>query len=147
MYGKGAHDPIPNDPTKKVCEDRVKRIQQIIGGILYYARAVDSTTLSGRSSITSEQAQATEKTKMKVKQLLDYLATMPDTKIRYHKSEMILNIHSDASYLSESRAQSRVAGYYYMGSNPVNGQPVPLNKAICVLGGIFKFVVASAAEA
>jgi hypothetical protein len=32
--------------------------------------------------------------------MVDYLATHPDATIRYHASDMILNIHSDASYLS-----------------------------------------------
>ena len=42
----------------------------------------------------------------RVSQLLDYLATHPDAKIRYHASDMVLNIHSDASYLSEIGAKS-----------------------------------------
>ncbi len=42
----------------------------------------------------------------KVKQLLDYLATYPDATIRFKASDMILNIHSDASYLSKSDARS-----------------------------------------
>jgi hypothetical protein len=37
-------------------------------------------------------------------QLLDYIATHPDAIIRYHASDMILHIHSDASYLSVSSA-------------------------------------------
>ena len=114
---------------------------------MYFARAVNLTNLTGLGSIASKQSQATEQTKKKVKHLLDYLATMPDAKIRYHKSDMVLNIHSNASYLSESRAQSSVTGYYFMGSNPVDRQPIPLNGAIFVLTGILKFVVASAVEA
>ena len=58
-------------------------------------------------------------------------------------------MHSDTSYLSEARACSRVAGYYYMGLTPIDGQPIPFNfnGAVYVFGGILKFVVASAAEA
>jgi hypothetical protein len=29
--------------------------------------------------------------------MLDYLATHPDATIRYHASDMVLHIHSDAS--------------------------------------------------
>ena len=107
-----------------------------MGGVLYYARAVDLTTLPGLSSIASEQAQATEQTEAKVKQLLGYLATRPEAKVRYYRSGMVLNIHSDASYLSEARARSRVAGYFYLRENPVNGQPITLNGAVYVFGGI-----------
>ena len=60
---------------------------------------------------------------------------------------MILNIHSDASYLSETRTRSRVAGKFFMGSTPVKGQPIVLNGAISILCGILKCVVATASEA
>ena len=60
---------------------------------------------------------------------------------------MILNIHSDASYLSEPRARSRIAGDYFLGSKPTHGQPIKLNGAIYTFCGILKFVVALAAEA
>ena len=78
---------------------------------------------------------------------MDYFATHPQATIRYFASEMILNIHSDASYLSESRAQSRTAGHYFLGSIPKKGEPIPINGAIYVHSGILKFVVTSAAEA
>ena len=72
---------------------------------------------------------------------------MPEAKVQYYRSNMVLNIHSDPSYLSKARARSRVAGYFYLGSNPVDGQPITLNGAVYVLGGKLKFVVALAAEA
>ena len=60
---------------------------------------------------------------------------------------MVLNVHSDASYLSETRAQSRVGGYYLLGSNPKENEPIQLNGNVYTLSTILKFVVASAAEA
>jgi hypothetical protein len=48
-------------------------------------------------------------------QLLDYLATHPDAAIRYHASDMILQIHSDTSYLSISNARSRLGGLFFLG--------------------------------
>ena len=57
------------------------------------------------STIANEQTTATEKTERKVLQLLNYLATHPAAKLQYRVSDMILNIHSDASYLSETRGQ------------------------------------------
>ena len=71
-----------------------------MGGVLYYARAVDSTVLPALSSIASEQASATEMTEKKAAQLLNYLATHSKAVVQYYASDMILNIHSDASYLS-----------------------------------------------
>jgi hypothetical protein len=71
---------------------------------LYYARAVDPTVLMPLNDIATEQTKATEKTQAATNQLLDYLATHRDATIRYHASDMILHIHSDASYLSVSNA-------------------------------------------
>ena len=86
-------------------------------------------------------------TEKKAAQLLNYLATHSKALVRYYASDMILNIHSDALYLSESRARSRIAGEFFMGSVPVNGRPIKLNGAIFIMCGILKCVVASAAEA
>jgi len=77
---------------------------------------------------------------------LDYLATHPDAVVRYYASDMILNIHSDASYLSETRAWSQVAGYYFLGSTPVAGEAIKMNGAVFTFCGILKCIVASAAE-
>ena len=112
VYGTAAQNTIPDDVTAKLDEKRVKAIQQVVGGVLYYARAVDSTVLPALSSIASEQASATKTTEKKAAQLLDYLATHSKAVVRYYASDMILNIHSDASYLSESRARSRIAGEF-----------------------------------
>jgi len=85
--------------------------------------------------------------KKRIKQLLDYLATLPNAKVKFYASKMILNVHSDASYLSEPRAKSRVAGVYFMGDVPEDGKPILLNGNIFIVCSILKFVVASAAEA
>ena len=47
---------------------------------------------------------------------------------------MILNIHSEASYLSESRARSRAAGHYFLGSISDKNKPIKLNGAVHSLG-------------
>jgi hypothetical protein len=66
--------------------------------------------------LASEQSNATEVTADKVIKLLNYCNTHQETKIRYHASDMILHIHSNASYLSENEAKSRAGGFFYMGS-------------------------------
>ena len=47
-----------------------------------------------------QQTTPTEKTMEKVNTFLDYMTTHPDAIIRYYPSDMVLNIHSDASYLT-----------------------------------------------
>jgi hypothetical protein len=49
--------------------------------------------------------------------LLNYAATHPEAKIRYHASDMVLHIVSDASYLSASEARSRLGGYFFLSKN------------------------------
>lgn len=83
-------------------------MQQIFGTIMYYARAINLTTLVTLSTIASEQAQATEHVKEYVNKLLNYLHIHKDTTIQYVASNMVLNIHSDGSYLSRPKACSRL---------------------------------------
>jgi hypothetical protein len=59
---------------------------------------------------------------------------------------MILNIHSDASYLSEREANSRSGGFFYMGSNKDSNNRIT-NGAILIISTILKHVMLSAAEA
>ena len=71
----------------------------------------------------------------------------PDAIIRYYASDMILNIHSDASYLTAPKARSRAGGHYFLGLIPQDRKPIFLNGPIHLLCAIQKFVASSAAEA
>ena len=78
------------------------------------------------SAIVSEQANLTQLTKQRCDQLLDYCATHPNATIRKRASNMVLNINSDTSYLSESNARSRIAGHYSLGNTPTDDNPLHL---------------------
>jgi hypothetical protein len=75
----------------------------------------------------------------------DYLAIHPDATILYHTSDMVLHIHSDASYLSVSNARSRLGGLFFFLGNKFPKQET-LNGSILNVATIIKNVVASAAE-
>jgi hypothetical protein len=60
---------------------------------------------------------------------------------------MVLNVHSDTSYLSAPRARSHASGYFFLGSLPVNSNPIKLNGAIHITCIILKLVAAFAAKA
>jgi hypothetical protein len=96
------------------------------------------------NDIATEQTKATEKTQATTNQMLDYLATHPDATIRYHASDMIMNIHSDASYLSVFNARSRLGGLFFLG-NKYPKQDT-LNGCILNVATVIKNVVALAAE-
>jgi hypothetical protein len=101
-------------------KEQQKYIQQVIGVLLYYGRAVDSTLLVALSSLASGQAAPTEYTMELIKWLLDYAATNPDAILTYKSSDMILAVHSDASYLSEANAHSQVGGHFSAPATSVN---------------------------
>jgi hypothetical protein len=117
---------------------------KVTGSVLYYARAVDPTVLMPLNDIATEQTKATEKTQATKNQMLDYLATHPDATIRYHASVIILHIHSDASYLSVSSAQSRRGGLFFLGNK--SPEQETLTGSILNVAAVIKNVVASAAE-
>jgi hypothetical protein len=104
-----------NNETPPLTATQCITIPKVTGSVLYCARAVDPTVLMPLNDIATEQTEATEKTQAATNQMLDYLATHPDATIRYHASDMVLYIHSYASYLSVSNAQSRLSGLFSLG--------------------------------
>jgi hypothetical protein len=99
------------------------------------------------SEIYFQQAAPTENTVKHVNHFINYIWPHPDVIIWYHTSDMILNVHSDVSYLSAPKAHSRAGGYFFLASLPRDGDPIELNGAIHVTCIILKLVAASTAEA
>ena len=65
------------DNTAKLNDAGIKRVQRIVGALLYYVRAVDNKLLVALSAIGSQQAAATELTNVAVEQLLLLLIRGP----------------------------------------------------------------------
>ena len=142
-YGKD-QTPEQLDTSPALDSTEHRRIQQIVGTLLYYARAVDSSLLVALSALASAQAKPTEQTRADLHRLLDYCATHPDAKVRFCKSDMLLKIHSDAGYTNAARARSRVGGHFYLG----NQHQDPSNQgAFLNTTSIMRHVAASASEA
>ncbi len=76
-----AQAPLPHNSTPKLDAKGIKRVQKIVGSILYYARAVDMTVLMALSSIAVEQTKATEKSLAQCTQLMDHLSGHADAKV------------------------------------------------------------------
>ncbi len=133
QFGSKAQRPLPSNTPPLLDNKGKKRIQKITGSILYYARAVDMTVLMALSTIAMSQAKPTENTMERCVQLLNYLATHANAKIRFNASDMIMNIHLDVSYLSESKACSRACGHFFMGWKPVVGKPIKLNSTFYII--------------
>ena len=74
---------------------------------------------------------------------LDYVASHPDAILTYKASDMVLHVHSDASYLTEPRARSRAGGHFYLaGAEDDTNNGAVLNPAT-----IIRNVMPSAAAA
>ena len=106
--------------------------------------------LLGLISIAS--SKTTKDTASTVTHLLNYAATHPEATIRFHKNDMILHGHSDASYLNEPDARSRLGGYWFLSKKPLDPTnsdsiPPPTNGAIHIPCSIMKMVLSSAVEA
>jgi hypothetical protein len=57
-----------------------------------------------------------------IKWLLDYTVTQPSTILMYKKSDMILPVHSDTSYLSKASARSQVGGHFFCSKDSKNSR-------------------------
>ena len=133
-----------HDTTPRLEAKRIKHIQDVVGTFAWYSRAVDPTMGATMSSIASRQSKGTEKLEAEVKHFLDYCATHPNAGVRFMASDMILCLHSDASYLSEPDGRSRAAGHFYLGSD--KNEHID-NGAIVTLSKVIKHVMTSASEA
>ncbi len=115
-FGVEAQSPLPIIETCKLTNAEIKRVQKIVGSILYYARAVDMTVLMALSTITSKTIKGPERMLKKTYQVLDYLVSHPNATVRLQASDIITNIHLDAFYLSKLNACSRACGHFFMGN-------------------------------
>ena len=116
-------------------------LQVVVGTLLYYARTVDPSILTAVHELGSVQAKPTLNDLRKMERLLQYVSTHQTYGIRFHASSMQLQIQSDASYLSRTKARSVCGGIHYLGSETaINGPFFCTSKMISC-------VVTSAAEA
>jgi hypothetical protein len=95
-YGaKTQHAPLADTSPPLDAAD-TKRVQEVLGTLLFYARAIDSTMLAAIGSIASQQAKGTKATMEAIIQLLNCCATHPVATIRYIASDMVLWVESNA---------------------------------------------------
>jgi hypothetical protein len=147
VYGKAVQQLATEDNTEPLGAADTKFIQEVVGVIAYYARAVDPTMLTAVNKIGSTQANPTQAVLHETMHLLHYAATWPDAVIVYHASEMQLAMHSDASYLSETKARSRAGGIHFLTDRNKLNNPRAINGAIDCISTIIPSVVSSAFEA
>jgi hypothetical protein len=66
------------------------------------------------NALAAAQKNGTQATVQALVHFLNYCAPHPDATLRYRAKDMILHIHSDAAYLNETKARSRVGGHHFV---------------------------------
>ena len=103
LYSKLPPVPIPEDTSTPLMQPQITRIQQPIGILLYYARAVDPILLTALNDIASQQTNGVIETAQSNTKILNLCATYPNDSIVFRVRDMILHVDSDDSYLSLSK--------------------------------------------
>ena len=145
VYGQQQQQATPEDTSEALDADRSKTLSQMIGVWIYYAAAIDSSMKTTIGKLASRQAKPTVNLWTDMITFNQYAATWPNATVTFHASDMRLKVHSDASYLSETLARSRAAGYIYLGT--INEDAEETNGAIEIVCTIIKSIVSSACEA
>ena len=90
-YGKTTQY-IKIDNSEVLTASEKKKIQEIVGSLLYYARAVDPSMLTAVNAIASEQATPTQTVQAQVDRLLAYAASYPNNRLRLKACDMVLMV-------------------------------------------------------
>jgi hypothetical protein len=142
-YGAKLHITPDPDSSELLDASRKRCVQEIVGSLLYYTRAVNNKLRIVLSAIAACQAKATVAPEQAVDLLLDYVATYPNDSIVYCASDMILCANGDAGFLNKTNSCSRAGAHIYL----FEDDPFPqFNGAILSIAQIIKFVMALAAK-
>ena len=96
----------PNPEDCKLSAEELQLHQEITGMFRWYAMAIDSTYLTPISALSTDCGNIkTSDLKARQTQFSDFTATYPNAVLTFKASDMHLWAHSDASYLSESKAR------------------------------------------
>jgi hypothetical protein len=146
VYGAKTQYIEEADDITSLSPKDVNCLQQLGGKIFYYARALDPTLNMQVNVLASEQTRAPSETSDTILKFLNYCTANPEATLHYHPSYMIVNIHSDASQLSEREANIISGGFFYMGSNTDKTNKLT-NGAILIISTVLKNIMSSVAEA
>ena len=130
----------------------INRVQQIVGTLLHFGRAVDNTILVALIYITSAQKKSTNETLLDLTKLLNYVSTHPNVTLHYVARDMIMHTYSNASYGSETKSYSRVGGLFTLTSRAADTTKTPIatptpNDTMHTVSNIMRNVMLSATKA
>ena len=100
---------IPTTLTTPATPAEKTWIQQVVGSLLFYARALDLSVLTAVCQLSSHQSTPTQHDLSSAHRLLNYVSSHRNPHKTIHPSSMALWCCTDASYLSRPKSGS-VAG-------------------------------------
>ena len=135
---------VSSDSSAPLCKSEASRLRGIVGSILYYARAVDSTMLPAVTTLASLQARPTAAVMAQANRLLQYCFRYPSNRLILHACDMQLHVQSDASFNSRPRGRSVAGSFFYLGNHD---HPEHINGAVHCISKVIDVVVGSVGEA
>ena len=119
-----------DDEQPVLLDSEIKCMQKEVSITSCYAAALDNTSLMALNDLAAAQSTAKRSSKEALKQLLDYVSTHSNAKIRHYESPTMLQIHSDASYLSVPKARSMSKVFFFLSNNPAQPDQAKINGVI-----------------
>jgi hypothetical protein len=113
-YGAKTQHAMAEDTTPPLDKAGKKFIQEVCRVFLFLACGVNGGLLLALSALASQQANPMEQMLALCRQFSDYMASQDKAVLTYKASNMVLAIHSDASYLSEPKTRSRAGEHMFM---------------------------------
>ena len=89
------------DTSNPLSLAKIKQVQRIIGTLLYCSNAMDPIMVVDLSSIVAWQVNGTDDVLFCLPPTLGLCCNNPNTTTNFLANNMVLMVHSDASYLSD----------------------------------------------
>ena len=121
-YGKRIQMAPDLDKSDLIDKNLTKRIQSIVGTMLYYSWSLGPTRLQAINEVLRVQSRPTLVTVEEARMILDYTTMYPNAILCYKDSDMVLHADSDTAYLTMTDARSCYAGRFYLSDCPSPSQ-------------------------
>ena len=114
LYGSSTPQSASTDSSPLASLQQRKELEIAVGYLLYYGRCVDGRVLPATCALASALTTATLNTMADLERLLGYASMHPNGMKVFRPSSMILDVFTDASYLSRPKAGSVAGSFHHL---------------------------------
>jgi hypothetical protein len=128
-YGSSDPQRPTSDSSPPATPAQKQEAQIVIGYLLYYGRCVDGRVLPAACALASVLTTAMQRTMLDLERLLGFVAAHRDGRKIFRPSDMLLDILTDASYLSWPKAGSADGSFHHLarGHDPDFNAPISVH--------------------